>query len=607
MEKQVTEPETHSNRTIFLRSLASAAAVAAVVWVIWARPFGGGPVEVDTEPLVFPALVGKEVVILNDDANRDYWGERPGELQPRIQMWQRAMESVGIQPATIPSVEDWEDELLVLPQSLCLSEADVSLIHKGLSEGKGVLFAGPVGVRDVDGTWLGWNRFHSIMGTTNLREFSGLETMFLVVTGTGPVGSLSRAGHRISFLQREGQWGVAGLPAAAYWADYDRKAFPPDEKFHAAVVGSRGVGRFAWVGFDPDLAAGSSEDQQAFARLLADLVTWSLSIPASEVDLYPSRNTSALVFVMDTEWLFENAVFLGDFLQSRGIRGGFMCVNEFANEHPDLVRALAQHHDIGSHSEDHKIFAGQPLRTQISRLRQTASGLAELSQQPILGFRPPEEVYDDLTLAALVETGFSYILGGEATAEALPRLLESSSEDQTSTPLVLIPRIQRDDLYLANSESLSATEMSEGLRQDWVTARRHRGIHYVSVHSTFITGLEQVAILERFLDEVSLDDVWFPGPNELAEWWRNRASVHTELRELVDGQVLLTVRNEGTKSVEGLGVWASFAGNQRSVRLRTEGAQLFGPDERGAYFFLVETLSPGQSLGISIQTDSRSN
>ena len=601
------EPKKRSGRSIFLRSLVSAAAAAVIIGALVSRTFSGGSHETDSEPLVFPAIAGGNAVILNDDANRDYWGERPGEPQPRIQMWLNAVENIGMSATTVTSIADWQDELLVLPHSFCLSQADVELIHDGLTEGKGVLFVGPVGVRDSDCEWLGWNRFHSIMGTTNLREFSGLETMFLVVTGTGPVGSLSSAGHRISFLQREGQWGVAGLPAAAYWADYDRKAFPVEEEFHAAVVGTRGSGRFSWVGFDPDLAAGSPDDQEAFARLLADLATWSLSVPVSEVDLYPSGSRSGLVFVMDTEWRFENAVFLGDFLQSRGIRGGFMCVNEFANEHPELVLTLAQNHDIGSHSEDHTTFAGQSLRTQVSRLRQTVAGLEELSLQQIMGFRPPEEVYDDVTLAALAETGFSYVLGGEATSAALPVLLDNPNEDTTSTRLVLIPRIQRDDLYLANSEELNATEMSQGLRDDWVTVRRHRGIHYVSVHSTFITGPEQVAILERFLDEVSLDDVWAPGPNELAEWWRNRWSVRTELLESADGELLLTVLNDGAESIEHVGVWAVLPGNPRFVGVVGERVQVDGPDERGAYFFLVDHLSPGDSLGIPIQVDRRMN
>jgi hypothetical protein len=147
--------------------------------------------------------------------------------------------------------------------------------------------------------------------------------------------------------------------------------------------------------------------------------------------------------------------------------------------------------------------------------------------------------------------------------------------------------------------------MSEGLREDWETVRRHRGIHYVSLHSTFISGPEQVGMLERFLDAVPIDSVWTPGPNELAEWWRNRASVRTELQELEDGRSLLSVRNEGTKIVEGLGVWTAFAGNPRSVRVPIEGVRVDGPDDRGAFLFLLEQLSPGDTLEIPIELVGR--
>ncbi len=603
MDQQVTEQKPRSRRSILVGSLASAASLAAVVWFALTR-FGGQRVETVRETLEFPEIRGSEVVIFDDDANRVYWGETDVAQTPRVERWVEVLDRVGMSATTIASIAEWQDELLVLPHSYCLSRPDVDLIHKGIEDGKGVLFVGPTGVRDADASWIGWNRFHSIVGSTNLREFSGLETMFLVVSGNGPVGSASMAGHRISFLQREGQWGIAGLPGAAYWADYDRKAFPDDEVFHAAAVGTRGSGRFAWVGFDPDLAAGNQESQDAFDRVIADLVKWSLSVPATEVDLYPSGKPNALIIAMDTEWQFENAVYLGDLLQSRGLRGGFMCVNEWAAENAPLVRSLAEYHDIGSHSEDHTVFVGQPHRTQATRLRQSAEGLAELSGQAIVGFRPPEERYDEVTLGALSETGFTYILGGEATAVGLPVLLETS-ESETSASLVLIPRIQRDDLYLVNQEGLSDDELADGWRRDWEAVRRHRGIHYVSVHSTWVTGPEKAELLGRFLDDVPLDNVWVPGPNGLAAWWRNRAGIHAELQDDAEVRLLLSVLNDGVEDVADVGVWAAFEGNPRSVRLLADGVSITGPDDRGAFFFLVDHVAPGDTLTIPFQVISR--
>ena len=120
MEQHVTEPKTRSRRAVFFGSLASATAVAAIVWVILSRPFGGAPVEPSSEPLVFPEILGHEAVILNDDANRGYWSESPGEPQPRIQMWRDAYDGIGMRVTTITSIADWRDQLLVLPHSFCL-------------------------------------------------------------------------------------------------------------------------------------------------------------------------------------------------------------------------------------------------------------------------------------------------------------------------------------------------------------------------------------------------------------------------------------------------------------------------------------------------------
>jgi len=588
-----------ANTFRLIAALALAVAAVAIIWVVSSHK-DRSQADAGREQRVFPQIEGREAVVLDDDANRTFWGDTSAERPPRVAQWLDALTRVGMNARTIPSIVDWHDELLVLPHSYCLSSDEVRLIQEGIESGKGVFFVGPVGVRGSDASWIGWNRFHSIVGSTNLREFSGLETMFLVVSGTGPVGSLSMAGHRISFLQREGQWGVAGLPGGAYWGDYDRKPFPADEVFHAAAVGTRGSGRYVWIGFDPDLAAGSYESQGALDRLMADLVVWSLSVPAVEVDLYPGGKPNALIVAMDTEWQFENAAYLGDLLQERGLRGGFMCVNEFADSNASLVRNLAEFHDIGSHSEDHTVFVGQSLRTQAMRLTQSAAGLTELSGQSIVGFRPPEERYDENTLRALAETGFWYILGGEATAIALPTLLDVSDTD-SSAPLVMIPRIQRDDLYLVNREELGGHELADGWLRDWETVRRHRGIHYVSVHSTWLTGADEASLLGQFLDAVPLDDVWVPGPNGLAEWWRQRASIQAEVVNQAANEVVLRILNAAPQAVENIGVWAVFEGNPESLRVEEDGAHVDGPDERGAYLFMVDNLPPADTVVIPIQ------
>ena len=54
-----------------------------------------------------------------------------------------------------------------------------------------------------------------------------------------------------------------------------------------------------------------------------------------------------------------------------------------------------------------------------------------------------------------------------------------------------------------------------------------------------------------------------------------------------------------------MGVWAVFPGNPRSLGVVGERVQVDGPDERGAYFFLVDHLSPGDSLGIPIEVVGR--
>ena len=94
------------------------------------------------------------------------------------------------------------------------------------------------------------------------------------------------------------------------------------------------------------------------------------------------------------------------------IRATFYIVGEIAKSHPQLVRDIANAgHEIGSHGWSHQRVLKLESKGFREDLKQSRDALAEVSGQPILGFRAPTFSIDHRTpwaIDTLAELGFVY-------------------------------------------------------------------------------------------------------------------------------------------------------------------------------------------------------
>ncbi len=594
---RVTRPRIARRWLVVSGLLVTILAVAATIAMLTTYP---PPQELTiVDRVVEP--VGFDAVLLDTAANRDFFASIGADHSKHLTHWTRQLEDLGVRSRTISSLADWNDEPLVLPYVYCLSAGDLSLLSERIDSGAGVLIAGPLGVREPNGEWAGWDRMHRLIGSVDIVEVPEDETDFMIVDAQGPLANLELSGHRIRMQYRERQWAIAGLPSAAYWAGFDREpASEPVEAHAAAAIAHRRHGRIAWVGYDPGLVGEDPVNREAGLRLLRGFLLWCSSEPISAVDLWPSGREAAMIVVEDTETKFQNAGLLAKILDSRGIQGGFMCVSDLGLDHPDLIRSISRRHDIGSHSDDHGRFAGQSKREQSKRLKRSANALSALSGRPVLGLRPPEEAYDPLTLKSMAENGYRYLLGDVNLPNALPEIIELEGREGREASIVVIPRGQADDYDLAVLRDLDDKGIIEALLQNTKTSLRTRGVDFVSLHTHILGTPERVDLIGRFLEEAPLDRFWVSGPDRLADWWSDRRAIATEIVESASGRFALRVVNGTGSTIDGPVVWFQLPGNPDRIEIGEGRWRLSGPDPRGAYRVSFDRLNPHETIEIPL-------
>ena len=96
-----------------------------------------------------------------------------------------------------------------------------------------------------------------------------------------------------------------------------------------------------------------------------------------------------------------------DALAHAGVRATFFSMGRPAVRHPDLVRAILEGgHEIGNHTWTHLDQTGlgsQEIREEILRCK---TALEHLTQQPLIGFRPPRGELTGAALRVCAEVGY---------------------------------------------------------------------------------------------------------------------------------------------------------------------------------------------------------
>jgi len=140
---------------------------------------------------------------------------------------------------------------------------------------------------------------------------------------------------------------------------------------------------------------------------------------AMTIDVEEHFHVSAFADVIDrADWpnhtsrVYDNTDRMLSMFAEAGIKGTFFCLGIVAEQHPDLIRKIAdQGHEVASHGWEHWRVFEQTEREFITDICRARNLLSEISNQPVHGYRAPSFSIDHRTpwaYAALAKAGHKY-------------------------------------------------------------------------------------------------------------------------------------------------------------------------------------------------------
>jgi len=206
--------------------------------------------------------------------------------------------------------------------------------------------------------------------------------------------------------------------------------------------------------------------------------------------------------------------------------GSFYVVSQLVKDDAELAKVLSSAGEVGSHSVDHKPLAGLTLEDQRVRLRRGRAEVRGWAGTDPKGLRPPEETFDSNTLQAWLDAGGGYILAMNQARSGSPEIYRLGGKE-----LVLLPRLLKDDYNVfVQDGAMRADRLTEAFLGGVQKLRSIGGLAVVGVHTQILGNGKRLEAIRTVIDTaVAQGDWWIAGANEVAKWWRTRASVRVSV------------------------------------------------------------------------------
>jgi hypothetical protein len=512
-------------------------------------------------PSLFPAARfpgGFTVAIVRDNEAANFY-DSPATLDTIIAAWRRALEASGatvrvVRPAAIRSTSA---RVLVVPSSPCLTLDTRDAMDRAGQRGQGLIVSGPTGTHDAGCRRLGYGTLIALTQASRVEEVRGRAMVYAAIASSTPLSIDIPPGSRLN-IAPVSQIALR-LPARdIFYSDYTLGADPVHGApfLDAAVVRStyRGA-RVVYFGFELRDVASDAWHRQVVRVLTRNAAAWVAGEAIAAVSPWPSEYRSAAVIAQDVEASFANARHALDSLEAIGVRSTFFVTSNLAQDHRRLTRAMLAAGEVATHSENHSLLGGSPFEQQLERLEITRRDLGDLLDEDVRGLRPPEEQFDVETMRAWLAAGGEYLLGANDTRCAAPELLRFKGDT-----LVLLPRAFADDFAAAGPEYRRAPHLVAGImRADMRRAKDVNGLYVLSYHSQLLARPEYVGVVAELARELVADSsVWLATANDVADWWRRRSLVETQLVATRADHIDVRIRNRGDRPLENVVVQVSI-------------------------------------------------
>ena len=537
------------------------------------------------------------VAILRGAFSAKLYAENPQSYDGPERLWERLLKHEGIPFRVISDAalahNSGDATVLILPGAACLDRDERKAINSFVAEGKGVIASGPLGTRDANCNWVGWEFLNTLTGGRDASARTPPTSVNATFRGQQFFSQKIPSGLKVALPSQELILLTTAEPDA-YLSDWMLRPAEgrPISAVALALHHMISTGRVVWFGFSNVLPADQEIDQARINHYLTSSVLWAAKRPLAILGNWPQKNESAALVAIEFLQNVSNAQSLLNLLKSEDLHATFFCTSGVTVNKPGMLKDFESVGEVASLGISGEPLQGMLPHAQADRLDKSKIELQKTSSGNVVGYAPPQSLSDAATIVALNEAGYRYELNEMAVTRAVPEIVDFTNSvffPFQKAEVSKIFRTSSDDFtVLANYHGPQPPDSSlaEGFLSDFKRMNYFGGVYTFYIHSYLLGKPEYSGTLRNVLYHIHHDQpVWVTTGRELVNWWTARDKVEVQAAKLSAHRISLDLANKGQTDVENISVYLYLPYHPKTIqinpvvfRLRSPKSQMLDQD-----------------------------
>jgi peptidoglycan/xylan/chitin deacetylase (PgdA/CDA1 family) len=507
-------------------------------------------------------------------------------LSDNINTWKRFLTSNRIDfdiisDATIETAKLNSYELLVLPGSKSLSDKEIIEIKKFLQSGGSVFATSGIASYSSDGKWRGWNFINDVFGINFTGEISDeSKTSTHTLRGGLPITANIPTGFPMQVATWDKPMSVEVLDPrttqVSFWYNYrlqDGLVRQQIKKTAGIVYGTYGKGRFVWMGFEINSVIGLQEDYVYFDRLFRNCCNWLTYIPIAYVRDWPTGYDAAAIIAPTLSNEIQNISNIFAYLSDNNIKATFFVDPDEGEYDPNLISKLSQYGEISTVANIGYLSSISDTNNslykyskQLKILTSAKQKLESITGTKVLGCLPYYGLFDQSTIKATIDAGYSYLLTDSLTDRSVPKTVIRGDKR-----LITMTKTVRDDYEVIRDFGLNNTDFQFYTYQEDVDRILFEGGMYIfKVHTDYQCKPENVSVVDEVIKDLKKKNFWITTGAEIEKWYSKRDYVEIRVDRRGKTRIVLTLSNPGEQQIDNLVIDVELNDSAENISISTE-------------------------------------
>jgi peptidoglycan/xylan/chitin deacetylase (PgdA/CDA1 family) len=345
------------------------------------------------------------------------------------------------------------------------------------------------------------------------------------------------------------------------------------KKTAGIVYGNYGNGRFVWMGFEINSIIGVQEDYVFFDRLFTNCCDWLAYIPIAYIQDWPTGYEAAAVITPVLSNGIQNIRNIFKYLKNENVKATYIIDPNRAEYYPELMRELTGYGelacvaDVGylSSVSDTNNFLYE-YGTQLEILSTAKEKMESITGINIYGFIPFYGLFDQNTVKAALNTGYTYILTDSLTDRSVPKTIIRGDKR-----LIIMTKTARDDYQVIRDFGLANPEFQYyTYQEDADRILFESGLYVFKIHTDYQCTPENVSVVGDVIDDLKKKNFWITTASEIQQWYSKKDYIELRVDKRGRSRVVLTISNPGEKEIDDIVIDVELNYPARDISISTE-------------------------------------